>query len=80
MSERPPKGDPPTSRRPSQTGRSYPEGPSLFDIPAHKLDPAEADLKHFVNTRRREPHHWWLYTWEGRHQRELLERLGWWAA
>ena len=41
---------------------------------------AETHLRLFVNTRRRRAHHWWLYTESGRHQRELLERLGWWLA
>jgi hypothetical protein len=40
---------------------------------------AEIDLRLFVNTRRRRHHHWWLNTEAGRHQRELLQRLGWWA-
>jgi hypothetical protein len=44
------------------------------------FDPAELDLRFVVNTLRREPMHWWLYTPAGRYQRELLERLGWWAA
>jgi hypothetical protein len=41
---------------------------------------AEIDLRLFVNTRRRHHHHWWLNTEAGRHQRELLQRIGWWAA
>lgn len=49
-------------------------------IPNHPLHPAEADLRLVTNTIRRERHHWWLYTWDGRQQRALLERLGWWAA
>jgi len=40
---------------------------------------AEIDLCLFVNTRRRCHHHWWLNTAAGWHQRELLQRLGWWA-
>jgi hypothetical protein len=40
---------------------------------------AEAEMRrHVNNTRRRRPHHWWLKTEAGRHQRELLQRLGWW--
>jgi hypothetical protein len=49
-------------------------------VPNHRLHQAEADLRLVVNTLPRERPHWWLRTWEGRHQRELLERLGWWAA
>ena len=73
MSEKPPEGGSPTSRGQARQAESY-------DIPAHRLHPAEADLRLVVNTIRRERHHWWLYTWEGRHQREFLERLGWWSA
>lgn len=40
---------------------------------------AEIDLRLFVNTRRRRHHHWWLNTEAGWHQRELLQRLGWWG-
>jgi hypothetical protein len=43
-------------------------------------DSAEIHLREFVNTRRRRAHHWWLYTEAGRHQRELLQRLGCWSA
>jgi hypothetical protein len=49
-------------------------------IPAHPLAPAERHLRLLVNVRPPERHHWWLYTWDGRHQREFLQRLGWWAA
>jgi hypothetical protein len=49
-------------------------------IPGQRLHPAEADLRLVVNTLPRERPHWWLYTPEGRRQREFLERLGWWAA
>lgn len=40
--------------------------------------PAEIDLRLFVNTRHRHRHHWWLNTSARRHQREMLQRLGWW--
>lgn len=58
------------------TGRSasYTVGPREFDIPAHRLHPAEANMRFFVNTIRREPHHWWLRTPQGRSQLEFIHR------
>jgi hypothetical protein len=41
-------------------GESYTPGPSQFDIPAHRQDPAEADLRLVTNTIRRERSHWWI--------------------
>jgi hypothetical protein len=43
-----------------------------------RLWDAEADMRRYVNTRRRRRHHWWLNSEAGQHQRELLQRLGWW--
>jgi hypothetical protein len=73
----------PRSQRPSQDReQSYSEPRTASDIwiPNHRLYPTEADLRLVVNTLLRERLHWWLYTPEGRRQREFLERLGWWAA
>jgi hypothetical protein len=70
-------------QRPSQDReQSYPEPRTGSDvwIPNHRLHPAEADLRLVVNTLPRERPHWWLYTPEGRRQRELLQKLGWCAA
>jgi hypothetical protein len=66
----------------ARTPEAYTEQRTPGDvwIPNHWLHPAEANLRLVVNTLPRERPHWWLRTWEGRHQRELLERLGWWAA
>jgi hypothetical protein len=49
-------------------------------IPGHRLTAAELDMRFALHTLPRQRGHWWLYTEAGRYQRELLERLGWWAA
>ena len=53
----PRKGRPDTTDQP---GESYTAGPSLFDIPAHRLRAAEANMKRVVNTMPRDRSHWWI--------------------
>ena len=69
------KAEGPAADRTPRTATDTTQAAESYDIPAHRLHPAEADLRFVVNTIRRDRHHWWLYTWDGRKQRELLERL-----